>query len=225
MRTALAILVLALSLPAWGQDLPANAKLYLPRLIGEIDLHWPMLPLRSALGAQVEQETCISLTSKRCWSPTTELKTDREYGFGLGQLTVTSKFNAFDEVKALDPSLRSWKWEDRYNPDLQLRALVLKDRYNFERFKLASTPYDQLVFAVVSYNGGVGGTLNDIKLCARTEGCDSGRWFGHVERTSLKSRTKWKGYGQSAFDINRGYARDIFGPRRPKYIKPMGDAK
>lgn len=225
MRTAIAFLMLALGFAAWGQDLPANAKIYLPTLVQEIDSRWPTIPLRSTLGAQVETETCISLRSKGCWNPRTELKTDREYGFGLGQLTVTSKFNAFEEVRSLDPSLKTWKWEDRYNPDLQLRALVLKDRYNFDRFKLAATPEDRLAFGIAAYNGGVGGTLNDIKLCSRTPDCDSSQWFGHVERTSLKSRTKWKGYGQSAYDINRGYVKGIFGERRPKYIKPMGDER
>ncbi len=207
--------------PAQGQELPANARLYLPVLSQEISTHWPDVPIRSALGAQVEQETCASLASKRCWSPRTELKTDREYGFGLGQLTVTRKFNSFEEIKALDPTLKAWKWAERYDPVLQLRALVLKDRYNVERFPLAASPIDSLAFGIAAYNGGLGGTLNDIKLCGATPGCDKGRWFDHVEQTSLKSRIKWKGYGQSAYEINRGYVKNIFGQRRTKYIQAM----
>ena len=209
--------------PAYGQALPSNAQLHLPVLLQEITDHWPDVPLRSALGAQVEQETCSSLKSQRCWNPRTELKTDREYGFGLGQLTVTSRFNAFEEVRGLDPSLKTWKWAERYDPIRQLRALVLKDRFNFDRFPRAATPLDQLAFGIAAYNGGVGGTLNDITLCRATPSCDSGIWTGHVETTSTKSRTKWKGYGQSAFEINRGYVRQILGPRRVKYVGPMRD--
>lgn len=211
--------------PAYGQDLPPKARLYIPVLLQEITNHWPDVPLRSILGAQVEQETCSSLASKRCWNPKTELKTDREYGFGLGQITVTKKFNVFEEIKALDPSLKVWRWEDRYDPVLQLRAVVLKDRFNFNRFPLSASSLDQLAFGIAAYNGGVGGTLNDIKLCGATPSCDKTRWFAHVESTSLKSRTKWKGYGQSAFDINRGYVRNIFGPRRVKYIEPMSGSE
>jgi hypothetical protein len=206
---------------ALAQEIPANARLYLPILLQEIDTHWPDVSLRSVLGAQVEQETCASLTSRRCWNPSTELKTSREYGFGLGQITVTKRFDTFSEVKRLDPTLKAWKWADRYDPVLQLRALVLKDRYNVERFPLASTPLDSLRFGIAAYNGGLGGMIKDINLCRSTPGCDPGRWEGHVEKTSLKSRKKWKGYGQSAYEINRGYVRNIFGPRREKYIVPM----
>lgn len=178
------------------------------------------MPLPSALGAQVEQETCAS--KAKCWNPRTELKTDREYGFGLGQLTVTSRFNAFEEVKGYDPSLKSWRWEDRYDPRLQLRALVVKDRFNFEHLVQADSSLDRLAFAVAAYNGGLDGVISDRKLCSASPGCDPGRWFGNVELTSHKSRTKWKGYGQSAFDINRGYVDAVLIGRRQKYIAAMG---
>ena len=223
----LAALILMVYLPAPAvtaavtPDLPVNARIYLPILSQEIDTYWPDVPIRSVLGAQVEQETCSSLASKRCWSPRTELKTDREYGFGLGQITVTKKFNVFEEIKVFDPTLKVWRWEDRYDPVLQLRALVLKDRYNVSRFPLAASPEASLAFGIAAYNGGVGGTINDIKLCGATPDCNKSRWFDHVEKTSLKSRTKWKGYGQSSFEINRGYVRNIFGQRQVKYIGPM----
>ena len=71
-----------------------------------------------------------------------------------------SRFNAFTEVQGMDEGLRAWKWADRYDPRLQLRALVVKDRANAHAFHVAtSSPEDRLAFALAAYNGGVGGTL------------------------------------------------------------------
>ena len=221
-RWLIAVLLALAALPVGAGELPPGAVQYMPLLREEIAARWPDLPLPSALAAQVEQETCISLTAHGCWNPKTELKTSREYGFGLGQLTVTSRFNAFAEVQGMDSGLHGWKWADRYDPRLQLRALVVKDRVNAAGFRTATpSAEDRLAFALAAYNGGIGGTLADIRLCAHTNGCDPQKWFGHVERTSLKSRTKVGGYGQSFFDINRGYVRNVLVVRRPKYVQPM----
>lgn len=219
------LLLLALMWPAaaaLAQSPPAAALPYLPVLSEELDHQWPDAPQRSAFGAQVEQETCLSLKHRSCWNPRTELKTDREYGFGLGQLTITAKFNSWAEVRDMEASLRAWKWQDRFDPRLQLRALVIKDRFNFDRLSGAS-PADRLAFALAAYNGGLGGVLSDIKLCKATLGCNPGRWFGHVERTSHKSRTKWQGYGESAYDINRGYVRAVLVTRRLRYVDALGE--
>lgn len=207
---------------ALADSLPSGAILYLPILAEEITARWPDVPSRSALGAQVEQETCITLRHRSCWNPRAELKTAREYGFGLGQLTKTAKFDAWAEVRGMDASLRAWKWENRYDPQLQLRALVVKTRFNFDRLS-GATSHDRLAFSLAAYNGGLGGVLSDQRLCRATVGCDPGRWFGHVERTSRKSRTKWKGYGESAFDINRGYVRAVLMTRRLKYVQALGE--
>ena len=218
----IAILLALAALPVRAVELPPGAVQYMPLLREEIAARWPDLALPSALAAQVEQETCISLTSHGCWNPKTELKTSREYGFGLGQLTVTSRFNAFAEVQGMDSGLKGWKWADRYDPRLQLRALVVKDRTNAHAFHVAtSSPEDRLAFALAAYNGGVGGTLADIRLCAHTAGCDPQKWFGHVERTSLKARTKVGGYGQSFFEINRSYVHNVLMVRRGKYVQAM----
>ncbi len=84
----------------YADDLPPNATRYAPLLKAEQAAYWPDMPMPQALAGQVEQETCPSLKSAKCWNPRAELKTAREYGFGLGQLTVTSRFSAFEEVKA-----------------------------------------------------------------------------------------------------------------------------
>ena len=216
------LLFLAFSGRAAASDLPPGATLYLPALQAEIGLHWPQVPVPATLAAQVEQETCVSLKSPRCWNPRTELKTSREYGFGLGQLTVTPRFDNFKEARKLDASLRDWQWADRTDPARQLRTMVLMDRAAFNRLQMVADPQARLAMAYAAYNGGLGGVLADRRLCAQVPGCDPGRWFGHVDAHSLKQKTKAHGYGQSFFDINRGYVRNIIFVRSARYAAAMG---
>lgn len=204
---------------------PPRAEIYLPVLAREIASAWPALKVRSVLAAQVEQETCPSLTSPKCWNPRAELRTSREYGFGLGQLTLayredgSERFNAWREVRAQDAELARWLWADRYDARLQLRALVVTDRGCFARLRpLAADDLNALALCDAAYNGGFGGVLTERRLCAAAPACDPRVWFGHVERCSTKSRQKWRGYGASAFDINRGHVKAVMIVRRPKYI-------
>lgn len=194
-----------------------NEAKYLPVLAEEIRQHWPDAKHKSMFPAQVQQETCASLKSKKCWSPTAELKTDREYGFGLGQITVTAKFDNFKAAQRLSPTLSNWKWENRYNAQYQLRTLVLMDKFNYEKLTWASNDDERMAFMFAAYNGGLGGVLSDRGVCRSTAGCDAGRWFGHVEHTSKKAKVAASGYGQSFFQINRGYVRAVTSWRRDRY--------
>ncbi len=213
----LLIAAMAIATEIKADTIPPNALKYAPTLVQEQRQRWTTSPQPHTMAGQVEQETCISLRSAGCWNPHTELKTSREYGFGLGQVTVTKSFNAFNEERALDPSLKDWQWNDRFDPKMQLRGLVLKDHQLYQLVQRAATDDDRLAFAYAAYNGGMGGVLSDRRVCAATSGCDSGRWFGQVERTSLKARASVSGYGQSFFDINRGYVRNILRLRSGKY--------
>lgn len=225
-----AALVLVLGARANATPLPPRALEALPVLDAEISARWPAMPLRSVLGALIEQETCPSLKHAKCWNPRTELKTHREYGFGLGQLTVayradgSERFNAFREVKALDRSLAGWTWENRYDARMQLRAIVVMNRDCFRRLSsLVEDSYQVMAMCDAAYNGGYGGLLSDRRLCAARAGCDPDRWFGHVELTSNKSRVKWQGYGMSAYEINRHHVRAVMVTRRPKYAEWWGE--
>lgn len=207
--------------------LPANAHKYLPLLKEEQSTHWPNAPLPSAMAAQIEQETCISLTSKRCWSPRAELKTKREQGVGFGQITRTSRFDAMAELKvSYLKQLKNWSWEDNlYDPRYQLRAVVLKNLQNWQLIVDAASTLDHLAMMFVAYNGGHGGLLSDRQLCRGTANCNPDVWFGNVERTSLKAKHTSAGYGKSFFEINREYPKNILFVRRVRYAAYFGDAE
>lgn len=204
---------------AYGQTIPVNAKLYIPNLKTQVGQAWPTMPQPVLLAGQVEQETCVSLTWPSCWNPHTELKTSREYGFGLGQLTITASFNNFTALQKLnDPTIKTWKWENRYDPNMQLRALIDMDLLSFNEFKaIGLTTEDQLSFMFSAYNGGAGGLIQDIKYCTALPKCNHRVWLGNVADNSLKQKTAVKGYGQSFFQINRSYVTNILTVRSPKY--------
>lgn len=222
MRAILLSLILVSSF-AFGQGFTANELKHLPMLDAELSLSWPDVHRKSVFAAQIRQETCPSLGSKKCWSPTAELKTSREYGFGLGQLTVTSRFNNFNEAKKLDRSLKDWEWDNRYDATYQLRTMVLMDKFNYGKISWAADKDERVAMAFASYNGGLGGLLSDRAVCQITPGCDPSKWFGNIEHTSRKAKVKAGGYGKSFFEINREYVRHIMFLYPSRYAPFFGE--
>lgn len=202
-----------------AQTLPSNALVYLPMLQSALQDRWSDINTPWVIAGQIEQETCPSLRNSECWNPHAELKTYREYGFGLGQLTVTSSFNAFNDVKGLDSTLRPWKWTNRYDPQLQLRAMVDMDRADYRYFSFAATPLDDYAFMLAAYNGGPGGTMLSVRYCLALADCNHRIWFDNVETHSYKSKTSLGAAygGQSAYNINRDYVRNVLQLRMQKY--------
>lgn len=223
----LASLLLTLPSVVKAQDLPERAHQYIPVLKAEQQRWWPDMAQPALFAAQVEKETCITLKHRMCWSPRAELRTSRERGVGLGQITAafradgSTRFDALAEMRAsTGAALDGMRWEDDsiYDPALQLRALVLKDLQNWRAVgRQAASQRDGFAFMLAGYNGGLGGVMSDQKLCGGTRGCDKTRWYGHVEHTSLKTKVALKGYGQSFFQINRGYVAQVQGPRLARY--------
>ena len=160
---------------------------------------------------------------RKCWNPQSRLKTSREEGAGLGQLTRawrpdgSLRFDALAEMRQAHPALRELSWSTIYNrPDLQLRAVILKVRGDYMGLRMVSDPWERLAFADAAYNGGAGGVSKERRACGLTAGCDPQRWFGNVERTCLKSRAALYA-GRSACDINRHHVTDVLLVRSPKY--------
>ncbi|UIS74650.1 endolysin [Morganella phage Mecenats66] len=209
---------------AAAADIPANAKKFLPVLVQNQKTYWPDAPIPDYMAGLVEQESCISLKHSKCWSPYAQLKTSREWGRGLGQVTTayradgSVRFDTQEELRKKFPELRGWttdRWDD---PDMQLRAIVLQNKMLFDKITWNKSPRERVAFTLSSYNGGLGGVLQDRRYCSNISGCDPDRWFNNVEKNSLKSKKPWPGYGgKSAYEINREYVRLILDVRRQKY--------
>ena len=213
--TGLIFIGLCISSKADGP--PDKSLPWLPVLQQEALQYWPGNPSLAVLAAQPEQETCPSLHSKGCWNPHTGFKTSREEGIGLGQITITSKYDNLAAARGLDSSLENWTYAKRYDGRFQLRAMILMDKGNFNRLKMVPDINQRNKMALSAYNGGLGGLLNDRRLCASIDGCDPNQWDENVELHSLKSKVKYKGYGKSFFEINREYPRNIYGFRADHY--------
>lgn len=206
------------------RPVPARAVPLLPVLAAEVDTHWPDMPWRPYLGGLIEHESCLTLTHSRCWSPTARLKSAREEGAGLGQLTRAwhpdgrLRFDALQELRERHPALRELDWATVYErPDLQLRAVVLKVRQDYRALEVVRSIVNRLDFADAAYNGGLGGVQRERRACGLQEGCDPQVWFGHVEHVCLKSRRALYG-GRSACDINRHHVADVVRVRAPRYV-------
>lgn len=129
------------------------------------------------------------------------------------------RFDALAEVRDKHPELRELNWGNVYTrPDLQIRALVLKMRDNYQIYEKYADTYNALAFADAAYNGGIGGVNNERRACHISTNCDAKIWFNNVEKFCLKSKAAL--YGQrSACDINRHHVQDVLIVRAPKYIK------
>lgn len=227
MKSVVCSIIFALmgSLSVYGADkLPKNANQYLPDLVVAKNETFSTFAHPEYFAGQVEQESCISLTHPKCWNPRAELKTKREYGFGFGQTTIaynangTERFNNFEAAKKLHPSLAQWKWDERFDPTKQLMVMLLMDKQCYTKSsKWAASDYENTAFMFSCYNGGYGGIITDRKICERVRGCDPSKWFGNVEKYSLKQKTKIPGYGKSMFEINREYPKNIMFVRSNKY--------
>ena len=208
---------------AHADTLPPGFATYGPILKAEQRAHWPDHPDPAALAALVEQESCASRAA--CWNPGARLKTSREEGVGMGQITRAYRADGslrFDALAGLrdqyGADLSGLSWDTVYSrPDLHLRAVVLMSRDAARPFR-GSTGW--LHFGDAGYNGGVAGVQKERRACKLSAGCDPARWFGHVEAHCLKSRQPLYG-GRSACDINREHVRNVFLVRRTKYVGAM----
>lgn len=216
---------LAFAVPA--NYIPPLAYKYAPLLKAEQVKFWPDHPAPMYLAGLAEQESCLSLTHSKCWSPRSELKTQRELGSGIFQLTKAfTKSGAlrFDTLTALQkqfPALAELSWNTIYErPDLQFRAAVLMNRANYKTLSTIKDTTQRLSLADAAYNSGLGSVQNRRRVCGMKEGCDPQQWFGHVEKICLTGTTPL--YGQrTACDINREHVLNVMKVRSFKYLNLM----
>jgi hypothetical protein len=227
-RPLIAAVAMALLTAASEPTIPPQALQYFPSVGSEATktLRGDIEP--AILGSQIEQESCITLTHKRCWNPTVEFVTARERGFGLAQITITydkqghEVMNRFKDLQKLDPMLAQWRWDDRFNPRYQLRALAVGDR-DCLAYALGAPGEEKAAMALSCYNGGGGskkkktGLQGDRIICRATPNCDPNRWWGNVENTSGKAKVPAPGYKVSFFQTNRDYVRRILRERIGRY--------
>ncbi len=211
--------------------IPANAIPLLSTIILEASIHAPRIE-PYVVAAQIEKESCITLTHKNCFSPKSELKTAREHGIGLGQHTIayradgSIRFNAIEEMREqYKEQLKDWKGPGLYDARLQIRATVLKDQKEYDMATGAADHRNRKAFMLASYNSGRGMVQKDRVLCSNTPNCNAAFWFDNTEKQGYQSKVKWQGYGKSAFEITRFYVRDILDVRSPKYEAAMSRMK
>lgn len=203
--------------------IPEKAKIYLPLVKEQQIEYWPDHAKPEVFGGLIEQESCISLLHFRCWSPTSKLKTSREEGAGLLQITRAYKqdgsirFDALAELKNKHPALKEWSWSNVYTrPDLQIMAIVLKTRDDYKSLFNINDPIERLKFTDSAYNGGLRGVTQDRRACGLRKDCDPQIWFGNVEHTCMKSRKPIYGNRTACF-INREHTEMVFKIRSEKY--------
>lgn len=207
---------------ARAEGVPQAAYQYLPTLRAELAEHWPAAPLPAYVAGLIDHESACPRPSS-CWRPSARLKSAREEGAGLGQITRawrpdgSLRFDALAEMRERHPALAAWSWDNVYQrPELQLRAVVLMSRELYGALAMVSDPTERLRMADAAYNGGLAGLQRERRACGQTPGCDPQRWLGHVAEQCLKSRAAL--YGQrSACDINRHHVHDVVDVRTPRY--------
>ena len=209
-----------------------RAKQYIPIILQETKTYFPEGIERAYVPALIEHESCISLKHSRCWSPQSELKTSRERGVGLGQITKAFKadgsirFDALAGLKAkYKQDLQEVTWDNvKYRPELQIRMIILMVRDEYRGLYMVSDPYRRYQFADSAYNGGRRDVLKARQVCGLAAQCDPQHWFDHTERYNVKSRKLLYG-NRSARDINNHHVRDVFETRLPKFRQYVAQLK
>lgn len=233
MTITILIVASAIELAYAGQAYsPKDTKNYIPpqafdhreTIKSELDRLWSSIPEYNYIPSLIEHESCISLQHSRCWNSTSELKSTREQGLGLGQVTRT--FNPdgsirFDSLKGMRDmymsELKDASWSTiKGRPDLQIRMMILHLRTDYSRLYEFDDPLVRLHATDAAYNGGRGAVNYNRRACGLAKGCNPQLWFGHAERYSNKS-TKILYGNRSARDIFYDHPRDVFFNKLPKY--------
>lgn len=193
MRGLIVAMVLLVSAcqPAYADAVPREALQYQRLLTRSAHAHWGLDAPIATLAAQVHQESAWRSDAKS-WAGAE----------GLAQMMPGTS----DWFAELYPEHLG----DRqpYNPSWALQALVLYDRWLYDRIH-ATHVCDRWAMTLASYNGGLGWILRDKRL-ASAKGADPLAWFDSVERFNA-------GRSLAAFRENRDYPRRILLRWSPLY--------
>lgn len=204
--------------------IPPQAFVFKPVIHEELDNYFSTIPEYNYIPSLIEHESCISLKNKRCWSSTSELKTSREQGLGLGQVTRTYRSDGsirFDSLSDLkhqyQSELKDANWETlRGRPDLQIRMLILMSRNNYKSLYNVKNEEARLQMSDAAYNAGLGAVYKKRRACGLSSHCDPGLWFENTEKQCI-GLTKPIYGKRSACDIVTYHVRSVFTQKLPKY--------
>lgn len=213
---------------SWAYDektyIPPKANTLIHIVKEEQEKYFNDFPFPPYFMALAEHESCISLTHRRCLEPTSRLKTHREEGAGIFQLTKAYTSDGkirFDSLTGMrrqhSEELKELQWATVYQrPDLQVRAGILMTRDNWKTLYKITDPWDRLQFADSAYNGGMGNVNKRRRVCGMKKGCNPEKWFNHAEKAcpGLKKAIYGK---RSACDINNHHVRNVLLTKLPKY--------
>lgn len=208
-RVIVATLLLTLSCcdPVFAGALE-RAQQYLPIYREVVSVHWPQMPMQHIPCGQVEQESS--------WKATATLKTPRELGRGLTQMTVaynkdgSERFNIYREAVKWR-ALKGWNWrQDPYNVQYQLTFLVLQDQMNYAVLRpLFINEEETWKAALVSYNAGRGRVMSRLAV-ARARESPADRWtsgldqaHGPKEDRILYGRPLWQAVNEYPVKVFR----------------------
>jgi hypothetical protein len=201
-----------------------KSKPYLPMISDAFGRYWPNAPYKYVEPGKLDRETACP-NMKKCWTPTVQLKTSREWGIGISQVTIaynsdgSIRFNNFEAAKKkYNEILSQWTYDDIYNPKYHILYSVLEDKSNFIRMTyLFGNDIDRWAGTLVSYNAGSGRVNNRFTLCKLTEGCDTSKWFGGLDGVASKTEIMSTIYGVSLQKRVNDYPYDVIFNRCLKY--------
>ncbi len=206
--------------------IPPQAYEYLPTIQEQVDNIFPEFKLVAYFPALIEHESCISLKHSKCWNSKSELRTKRERGVGLGQLTIafnsdgTTRFDSLSDLVRQNPKLlKELNWNNiPYRPDLQIRAIIIMSKNNYIALRGVESVVQRIAMSDSAYNGGLGSVNKSRTICKLAKDCDPQVWFNNVENYCSKSKKILYG-NRSACDINIHHVRDVMMTRLPKYME------
>lgn len=174
------------------QPLPAAAKQYRRELTRQAQAHWGLGAPVAAFAGQVHQESG--------WRTDAVSRVGAE---GMAQF-MPSTARWWCELHRLSTD----ECQPR-NPAWALRALVMYDRWLWDRITHTASDCDRFAMTLSAYNGGLGWVQRDRAL-ASSKGLDSSRYWSEVETVNA-GRAAW------AIKENRDYPLRILHQHAPRY--------